>query len=172
MSQKTVIVFSIWTSVWSAIFYHFYSLFLSDFNVPWVMFVCMAIFFGMGMAPKQLFAAILCAFCGMAWGQVDFLLIACFQNAGMGIYGASFLSIVIGTAIAMYIHLKLLANTPFRHMPYIFAGVCLTFSQGGGNVLGLGTTFVIGIALAALCTIGLNFCMKKWPLDENKEENA
>ena len=169
MSQKTVIIFSLWTSVWAAIFYHFYSVCCSSFNVPWVMFVCMAIFFGMGMKPKQVPAAILCAFCGMAWGQVDFLLIAGFQNAGLGLYGASFLSIVIGTTVAMYVHLKLLANTPFRHMPYIFAGVCLTFSQGGNNVIGLGSTFVMGIVLSALCTLCLNFCMKKFPLEKTEE---
>lgn len=170
MSQKTVIIFSLWTSVLSAIFYHFYSVFCSGFNVPWVMFVCMAIFFGMGMKPKQTPAAILCAFCGMAWGQIDFLLIGAFTGIGLSMYAASFLSIVIGTVAAMYLHLKPLANTPFGHMPYIFAGVCLTFSQGGKNVIGLGSTFVIGIVLAALCTLCLNFCLKKFPLEEKDKE--
>lgn len=134
------------------------------------MFVCMAIFFGMDLAPKQILSAILSAFCGLAWGQVDFLLIDLFSKTGMGIYAASFLAIVVGTAVAMYIHLKILGKTPVGLMPFIFAGVCLTFSQGGGNVVGLASTFVIGNALAAICCIGLRFCMKKFPL-ENKEEN-
>lgn len=170
MSQKTVILFSLWTSVWSAIFYHFYSIFCADFNVPWIMFVCMAIFFGMDLEPKQFISGILSAFCGLAWGQVDFLLIDLFSNMGMGIYAASFLSIVIGTAVAMYIHLKILGKTPFGLMPFIFAGVCLTFSQGGKNVVGLAATFVIGIVLSAICCVGLRFCMKKFPLEEKEDQ--
>ncbi len=172
MTQKTVIVFSLWTSVWAAIFYFFYTRFLGSFNVPWVMFVCMAIFFGMNMKPKQMFAAMLCAACGMAWGQVDFLLIDLFEKAGMGIDAASFLSIVLGTAVAMYVHLKLLADTPFRHMPYIFAGVCLTFSQNGGNILGLGITFVLGITLSALCMACLIYCSKRWPYVKKGKANS
>lgn len=164
MSQKTVILFSLWTSVWAAVFYHFYMVLFASFGVPWVMFVCMAIFFGMDLAPKQFYAAILSAFCGMAWGQVDFLLIRLFEGMGLGTAAASFLSIVLGTFVAMYVHLKLLNQTPLGLMPFIFAGVCLTFSQNGGNVIGLGSTFVIGIALSSLCCAGLRFCMKRYPL--------
>lgn len=163
MSQKTVILFSLWTSVWAAVFYHLYMTFLSSFGIPWVMFVCMAIFFGMDLAPRQFYCAILSAFCGMAWGQVDFLLILGFCNAGLPSDLASFLSIVLGTALAMYVHLKLLSQTPIGMMPFIFAGVCLTFSQNGKNVIGLGGTFVIGILLSALCCAGLRFCMKRFP---------
>lgn len=163
MSQKTVLLFSVWTSLWSAIFYHFYTVFCASFGIPWVMFVCMAIFFGMDLKPKQWYCAVLSAFCGMAWGQFDFLLITAFAVLGLGSAAASFLSIVLGTALAMYLHLKPLAKTPLGLMPFIFAGVCLTFSQNGGNVPGLGCTFVIGILLSALCSIGLRFCLKRFP---------
>ena len=53
MSHKTVICFAIWTSFWSALFNHFYTVYFGSFGVPWIMFVCMAIFFGMGGTPKQ-----------------------------------------------------------------------------------------------------------------------
>lgn len=169
MSHKTIIIFCIWTSVWSAIFNHFYSVFFADFGVPWIMFVCMAIFFGMDLAPKQFISGILSAMCGLAWGQFDFLLINWFTKAGMGAYNASFWAIVAGTAIAMYVHLKILGKTPLGLMPYIFAGVCLTFSQGGGNVDGLAFTLIVGIILAAICSLGLRYCMKKFPLEKKEQ---
>ena len=75
MSHKTVICFAIWTSFWSALFNHFYTVYFGSFGVPWIMFVCMAIFFGMNGTPKQVPGMILSAFCGLAWGQFDFILI-------------------------------------------------------------------------------------------------
>ena len=75
MSHKTVICFAIWTSFWSALFNHFYTVYFGSFGVPWIMFVCMAIYFGMGGTPKQVPGMILSAFCGLAWGQFDFILI-------------------------------------------------------------------------------------------------
>lgn len=164
MSQKTVICFSIWTSLWSAIFNHFYTLYFSSFNVPWIMFVCMAIFFGMNMQPKKAPELIISSYCGLAWGQFDFLLIAFFAGTmGLGAGASSFLAILVGTAITMYIHIKLLGATPLGHMPMIFAGVCLTFSQGGGNVAGLAFTLTVGVILAAICGAGLEYFSKKFP---------
>ena len=124
MSHKTVICFAIWTSFWSALFNHFYTVYFGSFGVPWIMFVCMAIFFGMNGTPKQVPGMILSAFCGLAWGQFDFILInffggTCHMSAEM----ASFMAILVGTAITMYIHIKLLGATPFGFMPFIFAGL-------------------------------------------------
>ena len=156
MSHKTVICFAIWTSFWSALFNHFYTVYFGSFGVPWIMFVCMAIYFGMGGAPKQVPGMILSAFCGLAWGQFDFILINFFgSTCHMSAEMASFVAILVGTAITMYIHIKLLGATPLGFMPFIFAGVCLTFSQGGSNVAGLAFTLFVGIILAMICGLGL-----------------
>ena len=136
MSHKTVICFAIWTSFWSALFNHFYTVYFGSFGVPWIMFVCMAIYFFGG---------------------------TCHMSAEM----ASFMAILVGTAITMYIHIKLLGATPLGFMPFIFAGVCLTFSQGGGNVAGLAFTLFIGIILAMICGLGLTYCSKKFDSAEN-----
>ena len=127
------------------------------------MFVCMAIYFGMGGAPKQVPGMILSAFCGLAWGQFDFILINFFgSTCHMSAEMASFMAILVGTAITMYIHIKLLGATPLGFMPFIFAGVCLTFSQGGGNVAGLAFTLFVGIILAMICGLGLTYCTRKF----------
>lgn len=131
MSTKIIILFSLWTSFWSAVFYHFYNMFF-DFGIPWIMFICLGIYFAMGLKPRQSPGLLLSAYCGLLWGQVDFLLIFLFGTVmGMSTAAASFAAIILGTAVSMYIHLKPLSKTPLRHMPIIFAGVCLTFPRAG-----------------------------------------
>ena len=170
MSRKAVLVFSIWTSFLSALFNYLHG--LTPFGCNWVMFVCLAVFFGMGLGPRDVPAALLSAFAGMAWGQFDFLLTGLFGKTGMAAALAMFLAVLVGTAITMYLHIEMLKNAPLRHMPFVFGGVCLTFSQGGGNVIGLGATFVMGLVLAGLCVLGQQFAMKKFPLEAAAEPAA
>ena len=166
MSHKTIIIFSLWTSVWSAIFNLAYTMICPGFGVAWVMFVCLAIFFALGAGPKMVFPCICSALAGMAWGQVDFLLMDLFGAMGLPEAAVSLLSVALGTFLAMYLHIKWLAKTPFNVVPFIFAGVCLTFSQGGGNIIGLGATFIIGLVLCGLCGACQVYCMEKFPLEE------
>lgn len=164
MSRTAILLFSIWTSILSAVFYHFYN--YTNFGVPWIMFICMAVYFGMNLLPKDSPALLLSSYCGLAWGQFDFLLISLFTTyLKFSLELSSFLAIVFGTTITMYLHLVILNKTPLRHMPIIFAGVCLTFSQGGQNTIGLIFTFLIGILLVTLCSLGQQFFMKQFPLD-------
>ena len=169
MSRNAVFLFSVWTSLLSAVFYFLYG--FTAFGVPWVMFVCLAIFFGMGGHVRDVPAMCLSALAGCVWGKVDFLLMDLFQNLGLGLVAASFVSITLGTAVTMVLHIHVLARTPFRHMPFIFAGVCLTFSQNNGNTVGLAATLVIGIVLAALCSLGMEFAVKQFPLPKEGERS-
>lgn len=174
MSKKACLIFSLWTSFFSALFYHIYGLmpgfFSSVFGYDgfsacgWIMFVCLAIFFGMGLTPKDFPSALLSAFAGLAWGQFDFFLGGALGKIpGIGPDAAMFLSILIATTITMFIHIYILEKTPFRQMPFIFAGVCLTFSQGGTNEVGLITTFIFGLVLCTICTFMLAYATTKWP---------
>ena len=143
MSRKAIFWFSLWTSAFSALFYFVYN--FLPFGVGWMMFVCLGVFFGMGLK-----------------------LISLFARMGMNGQASTFLSIVIGTTITMCIHLGPLGNTPLRHMPIIFAGVCLTFSQNGKNILGLVVTFAFGLALCAVCFAGQAVFVKKFPLEQQE----
>ena len=169
MGRKAVFLFCVWTSLLAAVFDFLYG--LTAFVVPWVSFVCPAIFFGMGGHVRGVPAMCLSALAGCVWGKVDFLLMDLFQNLGLGLAAASFVSITLGTAVTMVLHIHGLARTPFRHMPFIFAGVCLTFSQNNGNTVGLAATLVIGIVLAALCSLGMEFAVKRFPLPEEGERS-
>ena len=172
MSKKACIIFSIWTSFFSALFYHIYGMMpdlFGSFGIDfaacgWIMFVCLAIYFGMGLTPKDFPSAICSAAAGLAWGQFDFWLGDLFGKIpGVGPAGAMFASILIATTITMFIHIYILEKTPFRQMPFIFAGVCLTFSQGGTNEPALITTFIFGLVLCTICTFMLGYATTKWP---------
>ena len=117
MSRNAVFLFSVWTSLLSAVFYFLYG--FTAFGVPWVMFVCLAIFFGMGGHVRDVYAMCLSALAGCVWGKVDFLLMDLFQNLG----------------------------------------------------LGLAATLVIGIVLAALCSLGMEFAVKRFPLPKEGERS-
>lgn len=168
MSGKAIFWFSVWTSFFSALFYNIYN--MLPFGIGWIMFVCLAIYFGMGMQPKDTISMLLSAWCGILWALFDFLLISLFVKAGASTAAATFLSVLIGTTITMCLHIGPLGRTPLGIMPMIFAGVCLTFSQGGKNLAGLAVTFVFGLALCAVCGAGQNMFVKKFPLEQKTEE--
>ena len=65
MSRNAVFLFSVWTSLLSAVFYFLYG--FTAFGVPWVMFVCLAIFFGMGGHVRDVPAMCLSALAGCVW---------------------------------------------------------------------------------------------------------
>lgn len=161
MSRNAVFVFSLWTSVLSALIYFLYG--FTNFGCPWIMFVCLAIFFGLGATWKEAPSLFASAMAGCVWGKIDFLLTDLFLAAGLGVDAANFVSITLGTFAAMVLHIHVLRNTPFRHVPFIFAGVCLTFSQNNGNTVGLVATFAIGLVLCACCSLGQQFAMKRFP---------
>lgn len=163
MSRKAVIFFSIWTSFWSALFNALYGFFPVLGGIPWVMFVCLAVFFGMGLGPKDAPSLALSGLCGCAWGQVDFLLITLFCGiCGLSDLIGGFLAVILGTFVTMVLHIHFLEKTPLRHVPIIFAGVALTFSQGGSNTLGLVLSMMVGITLAGICGWGMQFAIKKF----------
>ena len=165
MSKKAVVFFSVWTAAFSALLNGIYTMIPALGGTPWVMFVCLAIYFSLGFGPKQAPSALLSAWTGILWAQVDFLLMG-FGVLFGGFHG--FGSILVGTAITMIIHIGFIDKLPISVMPYIFAGVCLSFATVGGlgdvsGMLSLGGTFVFGIVLCAICSWGMAYGMQKWP---------
>ena len=165
MSKKAVIFFAVWTSFWCSVFNYVYVMIPALKGHPWIMFVCLAVFFGMGSTVKDVPHLMASAVCGPIWGQLDLLLMT------FGIFGsalAGFGPILVGTTITMIIHIAYLCNTPLRDVPIIFAGVALTFACGIGfldmeNILGLILSMLFGIVLCGVCAWGQAYGMKKYP---------
>lgn len=166
MSKKATIFFALWTSFWCSVFNYVYMLIPVFKGHPWIMFICLAVFFGMGSTYRDLPHLMASALCGPLWGQVDLFLMT------LGVFGTAlggFFPILAGTAITMFLHISVLGKTPVRDVPFIFAGVALTFACGIGfldysNILGLILSMFFGLILCGICTWGQEYGMKKYPL--------
>ncbi len=176
MSKKTVVLWSIWVSLLSSIFNYIYaSLPLNQIlahgnGAPWVLFVSMAVFFSGGFGTKDIVKTACSMTMGMIWAQVDFLLMLI---PGFSAFGG-FIAILVGTAITMILHIQYIPTLPISVVPFIFAGVCLSFgcagplyAGAGQSVLGLFVTFMIACVCLWLCAFGQEKLMKKYPLEES-----
>lgn len=169
MSLKATVFFSIWVSFWCALFNFIYVQIPALQGHPWIMFICLAVFFGMGSTLKDVPHLMASALCGPIWGQVDLFLMT------LGVFGsalAGFFPILVGTAITMIIHIFFLAKTPFRDVPIIFAGVALTFACGVGfldpaSIIGLVLSMLFGLVLCGVCAWGQEFALGKFPMEES-----
>lgn len=167
MSKKAAVFFAIWTSFWCSVFNYVYMMIPALKGHPWIMFICLAVFFGMGSTVKDVPVLMASAMCGVFWGQVDLFLMTL---GAFGMVFGGFFPILVGTAITMVLHISYLCNTLVRAVPIIFAGVALTFAcQIGfldwGNVLGLALSMLIGLVLCGVCAWGQAFGMSKYPME-------
>jgi hypothetical protein len=107
---------------------------------------------------------------GMIWAQVDFALMLIPGFSALG----GFIAILVGTAITMILHIHYIPTLPISVVPFIFAGVCLSFGCAGPVyvegastlILGLWVTFMIACVCLWLCAVGQEYLMKKYPLEE------
>lgn len=167
MSKKAILFFALWTSFWCSVFNYIYVLIPPLGGHPWIMFVCLAVFFGMGCTLKDVPHLMASAICGTIWGQFDLFLMT------LGIFGsifAGFGPIFVGTTITMIVHIAFLDKTPVRDVPIIFAGVALTFACGIGfldtaNIIGLILSMLFGLILCGVCAWGQAFGITKFPLE-------
>lgn len=168
MSLKATVFFAIWTSFFCSVFNWLYLLCPMLQGHPWIMFICLAVFFGMNLTHKDVPHLLASAACGVFWGQVDLWLMT-FGVFGSALFG--FMPILVGTAITMVLHIFFFAKTPVRDVPIIFACVALTFATkvgllDGPGILGLFLSVLVGLVLCGICAVGQQIGMKKFPLSE------
>ena len=126
---KALWLFSLWVSFTCAVFFFLYG--FTGLQIGWMSFVIMAVFFGMGAKTKDVPAIFCSILAGLIWGQLNFLN---WETAiGIPAQAAMFIAITLLTTVTMGLHLTVLGKTLFNRLPFIFAGVALTFSQGGEN---------------------------------------
>lgn len=164
MNLKATVFFAIWTSFWCSVFNWIYVMIPALQGHPWIMFICLAVFFGLNSTKKDVGHLMASATCGVFWGQFDLFLMT---FGAFGTAAAGFGPILVGTAITMILHIFFLEKTPVRDVPIIFAGVALTFACGVGfldwtNILGLFLSMMMGLVLCGVCAIGMEIGISKF----------
>ena len=158
MSKKAAVFFAVWTSFWCSVFNYVYMMIPALKGHPWIMFICLAVFFGMGSTVKDVPVLMASAMCGVFWGQVDLFLMTL---GAFGMLWGGFFPIFVGTVITMILHINYLCNTPVRAVPIIFAGVCLGYAAA---MMVSGDAAGHGVFAAATVTAALLGAIMKKPL--------
>lgn len=153
--NKAFWLYSLFVSFSCAVFFFLYG--FSGLSIGWMSFVILAVYFGMGSKVKDVPAIFLSIIVGLIWGQLNFLFIGLMNTIGLSAAAGMFIGIVVMTTITMGLHLTVLGKTLVNRVPFIFAGVALTFSQGGTNEVGLAVTLIGGLLLALVCSLGENY---------------
>lgn len=152
---KALWLLSLWVSFICAVFFFLYG--YTGLQIGWMSFIVLAVYFGMGSKAKDVPAIFCSIIAGLIWGQLDFVFNGLLASIGVPGAAVMFLGITIMTTITMGLHLTVLGNTLFNRLPFIFACVALTFSQGGKNEAGLAFTLIAGLFLALVCSLGESY---------------
>ncbi|WP_326975467.1 DUF1097 domain-containing protein [Caproicibacter sp. BJN0012] len=170
--NKATWLYSLWVSVMCAIFFFLYG--YTGLSIGWMSFVVLAVYFGMGSKLKDVPACFCSIAAGLIWGQLNFLFIRFESSIGIPSAATMFIGITVMTTITMGLHLTVLGKTLFNRLPFIFAAVALTFSQNGGNELGLACTLMGGLLLAGVCSLGESFIFAHYskPKPEDTSEDS
>jgi hypothetical protein len=153
--KKAIWLYSLWVSFICAVFFFLYG--YTCLTVGWASFVVLAVYFGMGSKTKDVPAIFCSIIAGLIWGQLDYVFINLMNSIGLSAAAGMFIGITVMTTITMGLHLTMFGNTLFNRLPFIFACVALTFSQGGKNEAGLAFTLIAGLILALVCSLGENY---------------
>ena len=153
--NKNLWLYSLWVSFVCAVFFFLYG--YTGLTIGWMSFVILAVYFGMGSKVKDAPAIFCNIIVGLIWGQLDYVFISLMNTIGLSEAAGMFIGITVMTTITMGLHLSVLGKTVLNKLPFIFASVALTFSQGGKNEAGLVFTLISGLLLALVCGLGESY---------------
>lgn len=166
--NKPVLIYSFYISLICAVFLHIYA--YTGFTISWMNFVILALYFGTGSKLKDILAIFLNIGAGLIWGQLNFVFFALVGGMGIPEQLATFMTTVIVTTVAIFVHLRILKNTVFNKLPFIFVGLALTTSQGGNNEIELIITVIAALLLALACSLGESLLWSR-PTQKSKAQN-
>lgn len=153
--KKSLWLFSLWVSFICAVFFFLYG--YTGLTIGWISFVILAVYFGMDSKAKDVPSIFCSIIAGLIWGQLNFVFIGLMNSIGLSAAAGMFVGITIMTTITMGLHLTVFVNTLINKLPFIFACIALTFSQGRKNEAGLAFTLLSGLLLALVCSLGKSY---------------
>lgn len=159
MTNKGLFNWTVWISVWSAIYTFLYLISpLAQYGVVYCTFVGLPIYFLSGAKKEEFLNFAISFVTGVAWGWFYIFCINKLVAAtGMSSPLASAIVILVVTIVCVGFHFIVTPNTVFNKVPAMFGGISMMFSTGGTKVVPVAVTLVFGVCLAYLCNLGLRF---------------
>jgi hypothetical protein len=156
---KYLWTWSLWIGIVAGLFTLIY--FLAGFtvyNVVWMVFVSLPIYFGGGAKVREFPHYIVSAVSGVIWGMLMLWGAGFLIKYGMNTSWSFGIAVATGTFLALGIHMVLLGNTWFGKVPIIFAGAAMAFSQNlivhQGQIIPVIGTLAWGILAVIFCAHG------------------
>lgn len=170
MSKKYLWLWTVWIGVASGIYCYIYSLLpIASYNVIWMSFVALPIFFGAGAKIEE-FPHYFCSLLsGVIWGVFYLFCIGKLVSGGLDPNISMFVVVSILTIICIGFHMNITGNTVIGKIPMIFGGLAMAFSQGGQNLIAIIGTLTGGLILGMAISEGGKIINKI--LEKNKTAN-
>jgi len=153
--KKALWLYSLWVSFACAVFFFIYG--YTGLTIGWMSFIILAVYFGMGSKAKDVPSIFCSLMVGLIWGPLNYYFLGLMNSIGLSAAVGMFVGITVMTTITMGLHLTVFGNTIINKLPFIFASVAFTFSQGGKNMVALGLTLTGGLLLALVCSLGESY---------------
>ncbi|MEG0376947.1 MAG: DUF1097 domain-containing protein [Eubacterium sp.] len=119
-------------------------------SLMWPIFIGLGVTFATGAELKKAPNYLCCMLAGVVWALVYFQMDGFFSGLGLNPGIVTGISTFIITFAVCAVHLILLAKTWLNVVPLVFAGLTVTFSQGGQNLIGIIIALAFGILAAVL----------------------
>jgi hypothetical protein len=171
LSKKDLFIFSAWIGIWAGIYCIIYAVLpWPASGLIWMTFAVLPIYFLDGAKPNEFVNYICSMVAGVAWAWLYLYCIGRLVTAGLSAGLATGVVVGILTIVVCAVHLAILNKTWLNKVPIIFAGLAMTFSQGGKNYSTIILTCAAGLFLALVCGLGPNVMAKfsKNPSDPEK----
>ena len=133
---------------------------LSVYNLSWMAFVSVPIYFGGGAKVEEFPHYFCSAAIGVVWGWLILKGAVILITAGLIVPIAMGIAVLIGAFLAVGIHMIPLGNTWFGKVPMVFGGSACAFATGGQHLIPVIITLAAGLVLGVLITLGGNFLQK------------
>lgn len=135
-------------------------------NLMWPIFIGLGVTFASGAELKKTPNYLCCMICGVIWALLYLQMDGLLRNAGLNIGVVTGVCTLVITFVVCAVHMIPLAKTWLNVVPLVFAGLTVTFSQGGQNLTGV----ILGLACGILVAVAIEPVTKLFIKKEKTEE--
>lgn len=135
-------------------------------NLMWPIFIGLGVTFASGAELKKTPNYLCCMVCGVIWALIYLQMDNFLRSTGINIGVVTSVCTLVITFVVCAVHMIPLAKTWFNVVPLVFAGLTVTFSQGGQNLVGV----ILGLSCGILVAVAIEPVTEMFMKKENAEK--
>ncbi|NLN98471.1 MAG: DUF1097 domain-containing protein [Eubacteriaceae bacterium] len=135
-------------------------------NLMWPIFIGLGVTFASGAELEKTPNYLFCMISGVLWALLYLKMDGFLRLLGLNVGVVTGICTLLITFVVCVTHLILLAETWLNVVPLVFAGLTVTFSQGGQNLIGVIVGLACGILIAVAIEPVTNLLVNKKELEK------